>query len=176
MNENRFGSPTWITDALQAHFGEFNVDLAAEPWSAVVGRYITEQQDVFKVRPRCAHGFMNPPYGPGQLERFVSFARDSVVEKRIDALTLLVPHYTAEGWWRHVEKPEGRALGAAWNYGHINHPRLKEWTRLRSSRLSIDLIKVKGRLGFRFPPRYQGARTIARFSSVVVRFVHPEAA
>lgn len=176
MTEDRFGSPVWLTDALQKHFGKFDVDLAAEPWSAVVPRFITEHQNLFVVQPRAKHGYGNWPYGPGQLARFVPFARDQVLEGRIKALTQLVPHYTAEGWWQHIAKPEGRIDKTEWRYQHINHPRLHNWMHIETARLHIDLITVKGRLAHRFPPRYSGARAISRHSSVVVRFVHPDAA
>lgn len=176
MTENRFGSPLWLTDELQRYFGKFTLDMAAEPWSALVPNYITKEQDVFRVKPVTDHGFGNWPYGPGQLLRFVPFARESVVEGRVQECTQLVPHYTAEGWWRFVMKPEGKVKRAEWRYDWIGHPRLKNWTRYFSERLVIDIIEVQGRLSHRFPPRYDGARAISRHSSVVVRFLSPEAA
>lgn len=175
MTDDRFGSPQWLTDALQAHFGKFDLDWCAEPWSAVVPRFITEQQDVFKVRPTAEHGYGNHPYSRGSLHRFVAFARESVLEGRIAEMTQLVPHYTAEGWWQMVEKPEGRVLGAEWRYGQIAHPRLANWRRLLTERLTIDVIAVSQRLEHRFPPRYTGARETARYSSAVVRFSKPQA-
>lgn len=185
MNDNRLGTPDWLTDALQGHFGPYDLDWCAEPWSAVVENFITEHQDVFKVRPHADHAFGNHPYGKaedettgklgkGLLESFVGFARESVLEGRIKRITQLVPHYTAEGWWGLVEKPEGKVLGAEWRYGHIAHPRLANWKRLISEKLVVDIIAIKGRLKHRFPPRgYNAAREMARFSSVVVRFVRP---
>lgn len=176
MTENRFGSPLFLTDALQRHFGKFDVDLAAEPWSAVVPRFITAEQDLFRVKPRAKHAYLNPPYGPGELARFVPFARASVLEGRLGAVTMLVPDHGAEGWAQHVEMPEGRIVGSEWLYGAISHERLRRWIRLTSKGLIIDIIRVKGRLAHRFPPRYVGARAISRHSSAVVRFVHPGAA
>lgn len=176
MELDTFATPHWLTDALQAHFGAFDVDLAAEPWSAVVPRFITKEQDLFKVKPRARHGFGNWPYSKGSLDAFVGFARESVLAGRIKAVTQLVPHYTAEGWWRHVETPEGRVLGAEWRYGHIDNVRLWNWKRLVTDLLVIDVIPIAKRISFRFPPRYAGAREGARFSSAVVRFVSPEVA
>lgn len=183
MNENRFGTPDWLTEALQIHFGPYDLDWCAEPWSALATRFITEQQDVFKVRPHAEHAFGNHPYGKeedkhgnlgkGLLAKFVGFARESVLEGRIKRMTQLVPHYTAEGWWRLVEKPEGRVLGSEYRFMHIGHPRLANWTRIFSERLTIDVIPISGRLKHRYPPRYTGAREMARFSSVVVRFSQP---
>lgn len=174
MTEDRFGSPLWLTDTLQEHFGPFTIDLCAEPWSAIVPRFITEQEDVFKYTGPVKHGYANDPYGPGQLARFVPYMREKVVAKKWEAVTKLVPHYTAEGWWQHVTKPEGRVLECQWRFGQIRHERLKNWVRLVSEGLVIDLITIKGRLKHRFPPRYSGQRTIARYSSVVVRFSTPE--
>lgn len=175
MTEDRFGTPLWLVDALQENFGPFNLDWCAEPWSAVAERFITAEQDVFKVRPRGRHVFGNHPYSKGSLERFVSFARESVLEGRIWQMTQLVPHYTAEGWWtRHVAKPEGRVLKAEWRYGQLSHPRLANWFRVECDRLFVDIIPIKGRLEHRYPPRYTGARETARYSSAVVRFINPE--
>lgn len=170
MTEDRFGSPLWLTDALQEHFGSFTVDLCAEPWSAVVPYFITEQMDVFRVKPEGQHGWMNPPYSKGSLQRFVGFARESVLKGRLKEVTLVVPHYTAEGWWEHVATPEGRVIRAEFNYRHIRHERLEAWSRHISEGLMIDTIPIARRVEFRPPPRYVGARESARFSSVVVRF------
>lgn len=176
MELDTFGSPMFLVDALQRHFGKFDLDWCAEPWSAVAPRYITEQQDVFRVKPRAKHGYGNHPYSKGSLLRFVGFARESVLEGRIGAMTQLVPHYTAEKWWGLAIKPEGRVLRCEWRYGQIKHERLRNWLRLVSERLIIDIIPVSGRITHRWPPRYAGARESARFSSVVVRFVSPRCA
>lgn len=176
MIEGRFGSPAWITDALQAHFGAFDLDAAAEPWSAVVPRYTTKEQDVFKVRPAAKHAYGNWDYSKGQLGRFVPFARESVLEGRWREVTQLVPLYWSEGWFRHVLKPAGRVGRSEFRFKHLSHERLAEWTRYHFERLVVDVIPIAKRVEFRYPPGYTGARETARFSSVVVRFVSPDVA
>lgn len=173
-SEDRMGTPWWLLDHLQGLFGKFTKDLAAESWSAVCESFITEEMDLFKQRHlRTEHGFGNWPYGRGQLIRFVPHARQLVLDERVNQLTQLVPHYTADGWWQHVAKPEGRVKKAEWKYGHAGHERLKDWVRLTSERLVIDVIAVRGRLEHRYPPRYRGKRGPSPFSSAVVRFSLP---
>lgn len=174
-SEDRMGTPWWLLTQLQLMFGAFTADLAAEAWSAVAPCFITEQQDLFQVglTLKTKHGFGNWPYGRGQLKRFVPFVRDMVLSGRVPQVTQLVPHYTAEGWWQYCTKPEGRVKKAEWKYGHAGHERLKNWTRLVSERLVIDVIAIKGRLEHRYPPRYRGKRGPSPFSSAVVRFSLP---
>lgn len=177
MVEDRFGTPMFLTDALQAHFGRFDLDLAAEPWSAVCDALITKEQDLFKQRMmHLGHGYLNPPYSKGSLARFVSYARERVVACDWYAVTLLVPAYSGEGWFQCIGDPVGKVLKTEYRYRQIAHPKLARWTRYMSEGLVTDIIPIAGRITFRFPPGYRGARESARFSSVVVRFTHPEAA
>jgi hypothetical protein len=175
-SEDRLGTPLWLDDVLQDYFGKYSHDLAAERWSALAPVFITKEQDLFRqVGLRVRHGFGNWPYGKGELIRFVPHARAEVVAGRWREVTQLVPHYTADGWWQYVTKPEGRVLKAEWRYDWLGHPRLKSWTRLTSARLIIDVIAIAKRLEHRYPPRYMQMRSVAPFSSAVVRFMHPEA-
>jgi hypothetical protein len=173
-SEDGFGSPLWLTDHLQDYFGRFTRDLAAEPWSAVVDQYVTKRMNLFRqLELRVSHGYGNWPYGKGQLLRFLPFVRERVLKGFFNEVTQLVPHYTADGWWQYVTKPEGKVLLGEWRYDWLGHPRLKNWHRLVSEHLIIDVIAIKGRLKHRYPPRYTGKRTIAPFSSAVVRFSRP---
>lgn len=173
--EDRLGTPWWLLDQLQQLWGRFTFDLAAEPWSAVVESYVSEQQDLFKVGLNLVtpHGFGNWPYGRGQLIRFVPFAREMVLSGRVPMLTQLLPNYSAEGWFQHLLRPEGRVRKAEWLYGRAGHERLKNWTRYTSDRLVVDLITIKGRVEHRYPPRYTKKRGPSPFSSVVARFSLP---
>jgi hypothetical protein len=174
VSEDRFGTPLWLVDVLQSNFGKFTYDLASEPWSSVAPAFITKQMNLFKLPElRVVHGFGNWPYGRGQLKRFVPFVRDRVVNGRFAQVTQLVPHYSADGWWQYVTKPEGKVISAEWRYDWLGHPRLKNWHRLVSAGLIIDVITISGRLKHRYPPRYSGKRSIAPFSSAVVRFSKP---
>lgn len=172
--ENRFGSPLFLVNHLQRYFGRFTCDLAAEPWSAVASGFITKEMDLFKqLQLRVKHGYINFEYGPGQLKRATEFVRDRVTQGWFEQVTQLVPHYTADGWWRNMTAPKGRVLRAEWRYDWLGHPRLKNWTRLFSEGLTVDVITVDGRLKHRYPPGYKGKRSIAPFSSAVVRFSQP---
>lgn len=172
MNEDRFGTPLSLFHRIQKAFGRVDCDCAAEPWSALCARYITAQQDFFKVRPRGQHGFGNWPYSRGSLIRFMPEARQLVLDGHFAEFTNLVPHYTDTEWWKRSTKPEGKVLRAEWRYGWLPEP-LQAWTRYISAKLIIDVIEIDGRLEHRFPPRYTGAREIARFPSAIVRFVRP---
>lgn len=169
MNDS-WGSPLWLVRRLEDRFGPITLDAAAEKWSAVAPYFVTQRQNVFRCPPPTRHAYLNPPYSRGNLGRFVPHARDLVVRGHWRACTLLVPHYTSEGWWRHVVRPEGRARGAQWRFGELPSP-LSQWVTLKSAGLEVDIIEVAERLKFRTPPTWRGqGGESARYASVVVRF------
>jgi hypothetical protein len=175
-SEDRFGSPLWLTEHLQKYFGRFTHDLASEPWSAVAPVFITKQMNLLTQGGGAllvGHGYGNYPYGRGELKRFMPFVREQVIAGHFRQVTNLVPHYTADGWFTSVLKPAGKVLGGEWRFDWLGHPRLSNWVRAVSERLIVDVITIKGRLSHRYPPRYTGKRSIAPFSSAIVRFVHP---
>lgn len=171
MNDS-WGTPRALVAQLADAFGPFDLDAAAEPWSAVCKRFVTKRQNLFKHAPAAERVFLNPPYSRGNLVRFVSFAREQVLTGRWGSCTLLVPHYTSEGWWRHVVRPEGKARGAEWRRGRLRHP-LEQWVRLISERLVVDIVSLSGRQEFLEPPKWRGKVDGARFASAVVVFSEP---
>ncbi len=164
-----WGSPLWLVAMLAERFGPFDLDAAAERWSAICRRFVTKQQDIFVNPPEADNAWMNPPYSKGNLGEFVPYARHLVLERTWKRGTLLVPHYTSEGWWQHVVRPEGPVTGAEWRFGELPHP-LRSWTRYHSRYLTTDVILPAGRLVHRVPPTWRGARESARFASAVVIF------
>lgn len=176
MNEDRFGTPLWLFGLIEEHFGKVDLDAAAEGWSALAPRFVTKQDNLFKVEParlQARHAFGNWPYGRGQLIQFVPFARQMTVHGYWRQCTQLVPHYTDTEWWARAVKPEGKVLSAEWRYRWLPEP-LQNWTRLVSEGLTIDVIAINQRLEHRFPPRYKGAREGARFPSAILRFSSPD--
>lgn len=172
MNEDRFGTPLWLFARIEQAFGRVHLDAAAEPWSALTERFITKQQNVFRIRTHAAHAFGNWPYGRGQLLQFVPHARQMVLDATWESCTQLVPHYTDTEWFQRAIAPEGKALACEWRYGWLAEP-LEQWTRYVSEGLVTDVISISRRLEHRFPPRYAGAREVARFPSALLRFTRP---
>lgn len=170
-SSNEWATPRRLVRQLAAVFGPFDLDAAAAPWNAVCRRFVTRHDNLLKHQPMARRVWLNPPYSRGNLDAFVGLARELVLTGRWQSCTLLVPHYTADGWWtRHVTRPEGAPLGAQWLWGRFDAP-LQNHVRLRSAGLTTDIIEHSGRVVFRHA---SGVRTVgARHASAVVVFEVP---
>ncbi len=167
-SSNEWATPRKLVRLLAGYFGAFDLDAAAAEWNAVCAAYVTKKMNLLKRPPRARRVWLNPPYSRGNLEVFVGLARKLVINGHWGCCTLLVPHYSAEGWWqRHVARPEGRPSGADWLWGHIDAP-LQHHVRLRSEGLTTHIITHAGRVPFQ---HVSGTRTVgARHASAVVHF------
>ncbi len=167
---NDWATPRPLVCLLDAHFGPFDLDAAAAPWNAVCSRYVTKRDNVLKNPPRARRVWLNPPYSRGMLDKFVGLARKLVLSGHWGSCTLLVPHYSSEGWWqRHVARPEGRPSGADWLWGRIDAP-LRHHVRLKSEGLTVDVLEPEGRVRFvRLKPEGRKGQGAA-FASAVVHF------
>lgn len=170
-SSNEWATPRPLVRQLSKAFGPFDLDAAAAPWNAVCRHFVSRRDNLLRHQPKAKRVWLNPPYSRGNLDVFVGLARELVLTRRWQSCTLLVPHYTADGWWRrHVVRPEGRQLGAAWLSGRLEQP-LEHHVRLRSEGLTIDIIEVAGRVSFRHA---SGVKTVgARHASAVVVFSRP---
>lgn len=170
---NLYKTPAELVQLLGTRFGPFTLDAAAQPWNAQAPEYFTPSINGLKQR---WHGrvWCNPPYTRGNLERWVSYARHQVTSiSRVESVTLLVPHYTAEGWWqRHVTPPQGYVRRAEWRWHQLPSP-LRSWKRLISDGLVTDVLEHEGRI--RFMHRSGRTSSPARHSSAIVVFSKPGA-
>lgn len=167
---NEWATPRPLVRQLAGVFGPFDLDAAAAPWNAVCARFVTKRDNVLKHAPAARRVWLNPPYSRGMLDKFVGLARRLVLEGHWGSCTLLVPHYSSEGWWqRHVARPEGRPSGADWLWGRFDAP-LRHHVRLRSSGLTVHVLEPEGRVRFvRAGGRPEKGKGAA-FASAVVHF------
>lgn len=170
-------TPRRFFEACDRLWGPFDLDAAAAKWNRQVERYVTAEQDLFALRPRARRVWLNPPYSRGQLDRFLSFARDSVLRGRWGRVVCLVPVDPSSQWWqRQLETPAkpGR-LSAVWLYDR--YPKPFGFAHQRSCpALSITTVYVPQRLRFDEPGGFAHRSTGAKQPSVVVVFERSKAA
>lgn len=169
-------TPNWLVEQLARAFGPFELDVAAAPWNHQAPRFFTREQDALKRRwfGRC---WMNPPYSRGNLGEFVPYAREQVVSGRAELVAGVVPHSTADKWWGHVVRPEGRVLKAETRWARLPWP-FQDWRVMRSAGLTVHVIPVMKRVAFlcKVSGRSQvvGWRSNARGSHVAICFERPQ--
>lgn len=164
-------TPRWFFEACERTWGPFDLDAAADKWNHQVDRYVTAKQDLLKSRPRARRAWLNPPYSRGQLDRFLGFARESVLERRWGRAVCLVPVDPSARWWqRQLETPAklGR-LTAEWLHGHFPAP-FTNAIRRSCPILSTTIVYAPTRLRFDEPGGSAHRSTGAKQPSVVVVF------
>lgn len=172
---DEWSTPPELFAALSSLYGPFDVDAAAAAWNhkaplwcGLEGSPWGSAFEVDWARPcwpaslKPLRVWCNPPYSRGSLDRWVSFWREQVVLEHVQLVTLLVPHYTAEGWWRHVECPAGEVLGAT-----VGDTQLGPRTQVRSEHLTTETLRIRGRVRY---VEKSGATGPARHSSAAVTF------
>lgn len=139
-------TPVWLVDQLSATFGPFELDVAAAPWNHQAPKYFTAKDDALKRRwwGRC---WMNPPYSRGNLRAFLPYAREQVISGRALSVTGVVPHSTADRWWKEVVRPEGPVLRAETRWGRMPHP-FEDWRITVSRGLTVHVIPILKRVAF----------------------------
>lgn len=102
------GNNCWETpDNIFEHWHnifDFDLDVCALPENAKCFNYITPEQDAL-VKPWAQKNWMNPPYGRGEIDKFVKKAyEESLLGKTIVAL---IPVSTDTKWWnKYVTKAD----------------------------------------------------------------------
>lgn len=180
---DEWSTPPDLFAALSALYGPFDVDAAAAAWNrkctlwcgSIGGLSLdvvaAPLGDAFAFdwsshgRRNFSRVWCNPPYSRGSLERWVSFFRERVLVGDLPLVTMLVPHYTAEGWWRHVEAPAGELLLTTSGHTEIG-PR----TQVCWEHLTVEVLRKRGRVHF---VERRGKTGAARHSSAAVTFARP---
>lgn len=145
---DNWGTPQWLFDRLDREFGPFDLDAAAEPWSAKCERYITREVDALGPNPWPAERvWLNPPY---KRELLIRFLRKSIEHAAAGGLVCaLLPVRTEMHWWCDLVVTE-----------------------------AAEIHFIRGRVAFRPPPGHdlspRGNRPV--FASAVVVFGGPGAA
>lgn len=164
-DSNEWGTPDELFGALNGLYGPYVIDVACTAENTRCHYSLTREKDALTRSwgGRMMRAWCNPPYGPrGSLDHWVSYARAQVLDA-LSLVTLLVPHYTADGWWQHVVDPEGPMLSVAADWTTIG---LR--TRYTYEDLVVDVLPIRGRVRFK---RLDGSKaTCAAFSSCAVTF------
>ena len=103
--KNDFWTPKEVFDALNERFGPFEVDLAASDENHLVEPYFTKADNALQIEWNGV-AFCNPPYvkqpDKTSLKDWVEKARESVIDGEAHRIVMLIPAYTANGYW-HTE-------------------------------------------------------------------------
>lgn len=136
-----WGTPQWLFDRLDRQFGPFDLDAAAEPWSAKCDRYITPEEDALGLGPWPGERvWLNPPYRRELLIGFLEKALDHAARGVL--VCALLPVRTETDWWCDLVVP---------NAGEIHF--------------------IRGRVAFQAPPGHslspRGNRPVFASAAVV---------
>lgn len=175
-------TPPWLVEQMALLFGPFTLDAAAARWNHQAPRYLTERDDALG-RAWRGRVWLNPPYSRGNLIAFMRHAKRQVLAGHADLVAGVVPHSTADKWWRHVAEPVGRVLSSESRWGALPFP-LEDWRVTRSEGVTTHVIPVMRRVAFlhRDGKRKQtvgwnsnarGSHAAFCFSSPDVRTNHP---
>lgn len=170
-SSNEWSTPQKLFDRLNAEW-EFNVDAAAAPWNAKCPVYWTKRMNALN-RRWYGRVWLNPPYGKGQLPRWMAKARRETLAGRVEAIGCLVPAYTSETWWQeNVLAPvdAGRVVLAGYDQSDTDAARGEATSWVWWERLWVRWTFLRGRVSFR---EKSGKTGSARFSSAFVVFEPP---
>ena len=95
---DNWGTPQWLFDRLDQRFGPFDLDAAAEAWSAKCERYLSREVDALGPDPWPGKRvWLNPPY---KRELLIRFLRKSIEHAAAGGLVCaLLPVRTETCWW-----------------------------------------------------------------------------
>jgi phage N-6-adenine-methyltransferase len=96
MSNDSWSTPPGLFNWLNATFGPFTVDVAAEPGNTKVQKYYTYYSDGLKQDWSDENVWCNPPYGRG-IGKWVEKAYKSVSKET--TVTMLLPSTTSAKWW-----------------------------------------------------------------------------
>lgn len=95
---DNWGTPQWLFDRLDKQFGPFDLDAAAESWSAKCDRYLTREVDALGPDPWPGDRvWLNPPYKRDLLIRFLRKSIEHAVGGGL--VCVLLPVRTETCWW-----------------------------------------------------------------------------
>lgn len=167
-------SDEWRTQAklfgyANKRYGPFLQDVAAAAWNHQCASYLTKEDNALHHRwaRRC---WCNPPYSRGWKDRFCRYARNQVHSGASDLVCMLLPHDTADGYWRrHVEGPAGRLLRVTKEINDVGTVIQTQW-----SELTVEKTELYGRCRYEHNDGSSSCRPgTARHSSALVVFAAP---
>lgn len=94
-------TPDWLFRAASEILGPFDLDVCATAENAKCDRFFTRADDgLSRSWVDYDAAWMNPPYGRGELRRWLTKAAMEVSRSRGLTVTCLVPARTESIWWR----------------------------------------------------------------------------
>ncbi len=164
-------SPPALFAYASDRYGPYLLDAAAAHWNHLCSIYFSKQRNGLE-RPWFRRTWCNPPYSRGMKARFLRHGREQVLSRRIELVTYLLPHDTADSYWSDfIEAPAGKLIGVtkAWdNFGTI--------IQTRFDRLTVEIVQLKRRLRYQHADGSSSCRPgTARHSSALVTFARPGA-
>lgn len=150
-------------------YGPFLQDVAAAAWNHQCSSYLTKELNALH-RRWARRTWCNPPYSRGNKARFCRHARAQVLAGDVDLVCLLLPHDTADGYWRdYVEAPAGRLLRVSKELNHVGTVIQTQW-----GRLTVEKTELYGRCRYEHNDGTKSCRPgTARHSSALVVFARP---
>lgn len=170
-------SDEWKTEAklfgyANRRYGPFLLDAAAAAWNHQCAKYLTKAQDALHLAWEvwARRVWCNPPYSRGWKARFCRHARNQVLAGGVDLVCMLLPHDTADGYWRdYVEQPAGRLLRVTKELNDVGTVIQTQW-----SRLTVEKTELYGRCRYEHNDGSSSCRPgTARHSSALVVFARP---
>lgn len=125
---NDWRTPPWLFKQLDAEFGGFDLDAAADKESALCARHYTEEMDALKQEwgldgKAC---FLNPPYGRW-IGKFVHKAHCETEKYPNLTVVMLIPARTDTRWWHaHCALGEVRFLRGRLKFINPSLPSYRE--------------------------------------------------
>jgi site-specific DNA-methyltransferase (adenine-specific) len=104
--EQRYKTPRWIFEMLDAELGPFTLDACAEEWNAQCGRYFTKEQDGLAQSWKGETVYLNPPFSG--ITPWIEKAYHHALKGEAKTVCLL-PANTDNSWFHDVA-----SLGQVW--------------------------------------------------------------
>lgn len=167
-------SDEWKTEAklfryANRRYGPFLQDTAAAAWNHQCAKYLTKEVNALHQRwaRRC---WCNPPYSRGWKARFSRHARSQVLAGDVDLVCMLLPHDTADGYWRdYIEAPAGPLMRVTKELNNVGTVIQTQWRRL-----TVEKTELYGRCHYEHNDGSSSCRPgTARHSSALVVFARP---
>lgn len=126
--DTKFGSakqdwetPQWLFNLLDQEF-HFTFDLAASPENAKCSRYFTEEQDALLQKWPAETCWLNPPYGKGNIGKWVGAAAFATLIYGTTTVMLIPVRSNTEWWQKHVmQAAEIRFIRGRPKFGDATH-------------------------------------------------------
>lgn len=120
-NSVEWATPRWLFDRYDREFQRFTLDAAATDANALCPRYYTRAEDALSRDWGTERVWCNPPYGDGDVGRFVAKAHRASMNGA--TVVVLVPARTDTAWFHDHALPHGelRFLRGRVNFGDAGH-------------------------------------------------------